>query len=41
MTPELTFIEDASVAYGAHIASILNKLEITPEEDEAEEDEDA
>lgn len=34
MTPELTFIEDASVAYGAHIASILNKLEISPEEDE-------
>ena len=38
MTPELTFIEDASVAYGAHIASILNNLEITPEEDDAEED---
>ena len=34
MTPELTFIEDASVAYGAHSASILNKLEISPEEDE-------
>ena len=34
MTPELTFIEDTSVAYGAHIASILNKLEISPEEDE-------
>jgi len=37
MTPELTFIEDSSVAYGAHIASILNNLEISPEE----EDEDA
>jgi ribosome-binding factor A len=34
MTPELTFIEDTSVAYGAHIASILNKLEISPEEDD-------
>ena len=33
MTPELTFIEDASVAYGARIASILNDLEITPEEE--------
>ncbi len=38
MTPELTFIEDASVAYGAHIASILNQLEITPEEDEEAEE---
>ena len=38
ITPELTFIEDASVAYGAHIASILSKLEITPEEEDAEED---
>lgn len=36
MTPELTFIEDTSVAYGAHIASILNNLEISPEEDEEE-----
>ena len=34
MTPELTFIEDASVAYGAHIASILNNLEITPADEE-------
>ncbi len=41
MTPELTFIEDASVAYGAHIASILNNLEITPEEDEEEAEEEA
>lgn len=42
MTPELTFIPDDSVAYGAHIASILNTLDITPEEEEeehAEEDE--
>ena len=38
MTPELTFIADSSVAYGAHIASILNKLDIQPlEEDENEE----
>ena len=34
MTPELTFVPDSSVAYGAHIASILNKLDIRPEEDE-------
>ena len=38
MTPELTFVADSSVAYGAHIASILNKLDIQPlEEDENEE----
>lgn len=40
MTPELTFIEDSSVAYGAHIASILNNLEITPEEEDEDEDKD-
>ena len=34
MTPELTFVADSSVAYGAHIASILNTLEISPLEDE-------
>ncbi len=36
MTPELTFIPDNSVAYGAHIASILNKLDIQPEEEETD-----
>lgn len=40
MTPELTFIEDTSVAYGARIATILNQLDITPEEEESEESED-
>ena len=40
MTPELTFIEDSSVAYGAHIASILNNLEISPEEEDEDEDKD-
>ncbi|MBQ9773559.1 MAG: 30S ribosome-binding factor RbfA [Clostridia bacterium] len=40
MTPELTFVPDSSVAYGAHIASILNKLDIRPEEEtETETDE--
>ena len=37
ITPELTFVADDSVAYGAHIASILNTLDIKPEEDEEEE----
>ncbi len=38
ITPELTFVADVSVAYGAHIASILNTLDIQPEEDEEEEE---
>ena len=33
-TPELTFVEDTSIAYGAHIQSLLSSIEITPEEDE-------
>lgn len=37
ITPELTFLPDTSIAYGAHIASILEGLDISPEEDEAEE----
>ena len=27
ITPELTFIRDTSIAYGAHISSLLNKIE--------------
>ena len=38
ITPELTFVADDSVAYGAHIASILNTLDIKPEEDGEEEE---
>ena len=34
MTPELTFLPDTSIAYGAHISSILNNLEIGEEEPE-------
>ena len=34
ITPELTFLRDSSITYGAHIASILNKLDITVEEPE-------
>jgi ribosome-binding factor A len=38
ITPELTFIRDTSITYGAHIASILNNLEISePDEEEDEE----
>ncbi len=40
ITPELTFLPDDSVAYGAHIASILNTLDISPEEPEEETEED-
>ena len=37
MTPELTFINDSSISYGAHISSILEGLEISPEDDAADE----
>lgn len=40
ITPELTFLPDDSVAYGAHIASILNTLDISPEEPEEAPEED-
>ena len=36
MTPELTFVEDGSIAYGAHISKILSGIEITEPEDESE-----
>ena len=36
-TPEFTFVEDGSIAYGARISSILNSITITdPDEDEEE-----
>ena len=38
MTPELTFFEDHSIEHGAHISKLLNGIEITPEEDEDNED---
>ena len=34
ITPEFTFIEDSSIAYGAHIAELLNSIEISPAEEE-------
>ena len=45
MTPELTFIRDTSLAHGAHIATLLHKIEeespnIFNEEQQAEEDTD-
>lgn len=40
MTPELTFLPDTSIAYGAHIASILNGLEISEEDPEENEETD-
>ena len=35
-TPEFTFVEDTSIAYGAHISKLLSTIEITPEEDEGQ-----
>ena len=32
ITPELSFVRDDSITYGAHIASILNKLDIPEDE---------
>ena len=40
ITPELTFVADSSITYGAHIASILNNLEISEPEDEESENDD-
>lgn len=37
-TPEFTFVEDNSIAHGAHIASVLHSLNITPAEEDPEED---
>ncbi|MBO5415819.1 MAG: 30S ribosome-binding factor RbfA [Clostridia bacterium] len=37
MTPELSFYEDNSIAYGAHISKILSDIEISePDEDEGD-----
>lgn len=37
MTPELSFFEDNSIAYGAHISKILSGIEISKEDDETDE----
>lgn len=36
ITPELSFLRDTSITYGAHIASVLNKLDISPEDPQDE-----
>ena len=33
ITPELTFVRDSSITYGAHISAILNTLDISDEEE--------
>ena len=33
-TPEFTFVEDNSIAYGAHISKLLNSIEIREEDEE-------
>ena len=33
-TPELTFVMDDSIAHGAHIAQVLNTLDIRPDEED-------
>ena len=38
MTPEFTFCEDHSIEHGAKISKLLNGIEITPAEDEEEND---
>lgn len=37
-TPELTFVEDTSIAYGAHISELLHKIIITDPDDAAKEE---
>ena len=36
-TPEFTFVEDTSIAYGAHISKLLNSIEISEEEENNDE----
>ena len=36
VTPEFTFVEDDSIAYGAHISKLLNSIDISEEEDDQE-----
>ena len=38
ITPELSFLRDNSIAYGAHIASVLNDLEISEPDEEGQTD---
>lgn len=36
ITPELSFVEDTSIAYGAHISEILSKITYAPGTEEAD-----
>ncbi len=40
ITPELTFIEDQSIAHGAHIASLLNGITYSDEQSETDDKQD-
>ena len=39
ITPELTFIEDTSIKYGAHISELLNSITYSEDEEAGEEGE--
>ncbi len=41
ITPEITFVYDASVEHGIRIAKILNSLDISPESEESGEEKDS
>ena len=36
ITPQLTFCEDKSIEHGAHIAKLLNQMDITPADEDGE-----
>ena len=40
ITPELTFVPDTSIAYGAHISDLLSKITYAPETEETDVDTD-
>lgn len=40
VTPELSFVYDDSIKYGAHISSLLNKIKKTDDKDGEKEDEE-
>jgi len=39
ITPELSFVEDTSIKYGAHISELLNGITFSDDENESEENE--
>ena len=39
-TPEFTFVEDGSIAHGAHIATLLNSIKISEPDEESENEQD-